>query len=71
MSSRDRTVIIGAFIGGLFGAAIAYVLGPSCEPGEEETSLVSSIGTRDAVSLLRTALAFIQQLTAIRQRGPR
>ncbi len=70
MSKRERAIFAGTLIGGLLGAAVAYLLAPPKEPGEEERpSMLAGIGLIEALAIGRAAFSFIQQIRSVRQKG--
>jgi len=70
MSKRERMVFAGTLVGGLLGAAVAYLLAPPKEPGEEDQpSMLAGIGLVEGLAIARAAFSFIQQVRSARQRG--
>lgn len=69
MSKRERVVFAGALVGGLLGAAVAYLLAPPKEPGEEESPpLLAGIGLMEGLAIARAAFSFIRQVRSVRRR---
>ena len=70
MSKRDRTIFTGTLIGGLLGGAIAYLLAPPKQPGEEgQPSLLSGIGMIEGLAIARAAMGFMGQIRSVKQKG--
>ncbi|GAB4412870.1 MAG: hypothetical protein Kow00123_26630 [Anaerolineales bacterium] len=70
MSKRERVIFLGTLVGGVLGAAVAYLLAPPKEPGEEESpSLLAGIGLVEGLAIARAAFSFIRQIRSVRQKG--
>lgn len=70
MSKRERVIFIGTLVGGVLGAAVAYLLAPPKEPGEEESSSpLAGIGLVEGLAIARAAFSFIRQIRSVRQKG--
>lgn len=70
MSKRERVIFAGTLIGGLLGAAVAYLLAPPKESGDEEhSSMLAGIGLVEGLAIARAAFSFIRQIRSVRQKG--
>ncbi len=70
MSKRERAIFLGALIGSLLGGAVAYLVAPPREPGEEgETSLMANVGILEVLALTKAALGFFRQWSSIKEKG--
>lgn len=70
MSRRERVIFAGTLVGGLLGAAVAYLLAPPKEPGEQDQpSMLAGIGLVEGLAIARAAFSFIQQIRSARRKG--